>query len=431
MDALEILNKIASNLTNRKKAAALSNYKVLCNNIKHLNTSLHNSLIKINDLVNEISLLFNDDRNIQDDFKNDGSMASMKPIVLRLIQNELCIQKRFLQATTADTREKISIPDVSNLSRGFDEYNTLVTSARQFIDSIVSDAYQLLVLKPKSMNYHVLVSLNSFAKYSTKSIRHALFNSEIDNALKEFSHIKFKDWSKSRITECKHQSFAQKIDYLFDSLDNTYDKNLPDDLKNLFKFSSEFTHIGYISTFFTSSTENEVIFGDEFGPYLPSTENFSELKYEILETACKAFYSLYLPSIAKCLQKIVASPAIDTLTLTIGSIVDKIKSDVASRNTTYYFFIKEGLITSGLDIELRCMCGATKKWLPPHRTENLYCDSCGSDFRLIEIEGDSSFIITSNGPCKVIGSSGPDFSDLPVEKQSEILQQIEELRAKC
>ena len=39
---------------------------------------------------------------------------------------------------------------------------------------MVSDSYQLYLLDPKSFNYHVLVSLNSFSKYATKSLVHAL-----------------------------------------------------------------------------------------------------------------------------------------------------------------------------------------------------------------------------------------------------------------
>ena len=44
--------------------------------------------------------------------------------------------------------------------------------------------------------------------------------------------------------------------------------------------------------------------------------------------------------------------------------------------------------------------------------------------------GDPGYIITSNGPAKVIGSSAPDFDDLPIEKRIEILKQCAEVRNK-
>jgi hypothetical protein len=51
--------------------------------------------------------------------------------------------------------------------------------------------------------------------------------------------------------------------------------------------------------------------------------------------------------------------------------------------------------------------------------------NCGSKFNLLEIEGDPGYIITSNGPVKVIGSSVPDFDDLSPEKKLELLKQCE------
>jgi hypothetical protein len=44
------------------------------------------------------------------------------------------------------------------------------------------------------------------------------------------------------------------------------------------------------------------------------------------------------------------------------------------------------------------------------------------------VEGDPSYIITSNGPVKVIGSSAPDFQDLPFEKQQELMQKVAECK---
>ena len=72
----------------------------------------------------------------------------------------------------------------------------------------------------------------------------------------------------------------------------------------MFKFSSEFTHIGYISTFFSSTEQLDVVFGSNIGPYLLSTENFNELKYEIITTMLKFFAKIYMASISKMLEKI-------------------------------------------------------------------------------------------------------------------------------
>jgi hypothetical protein len=146
-------------------------------------------------------------------------------------------------------------------------------------------------------------------------------------------------------------------------LDASSDPDLSDDLKNIFKFSSEFTHIGYISTFFTSTAGSEVIFGDDDGPYLPSTENFSELKYEILETACKALVATYIPSLIKCLEKLMLKAQAEKLAAPLSLAADELSRAINSRNSKYYFFIKIGLIGSTTSIPLTCMCGGTKHGL--------------------------------------------------------------------
>jgi hypothetical protein len=49
---------------------------------------------------------------------------------------------------------------------------------------------------------------------------------------------------------------------------------------------------------------------------------------------------------------------------------------------------------------------------------------CGSSYNIMGIDGDPGYIITSNGPIKVIGSKVPDFQDLPLEEQQELLKKV-------
>lgn len=428
MNEIDVLKKISSNLTERKGSAALSNYRVLCNNIAFLNEAFSNTIGTLRRLHREIASVLKNDSLLNSQYKSGTDLNAFIPIVSRLQLNSFSVFEKLATLTTSDERAHIAIENVSELSRGFDDYNNLVTATRQYIDSIVSDSYQLYLLDPKSFNYHVLVSLNSFSKYATKSLAHALFNTEVESALNEFGTIKFKDWTKSHITECNHTTFAQKVDFLFSVLGVPSDPGLPDDLKNIFKFSSEFTHIGYISTFFTSTSGAEVIFGDDDGPYLPSTENFSELKYEVLETACKALLATYVPSLVKCLEKLMLKPQAEKFSASLHLAAKSLSEAIASRNSKYFFFIKTGLISSKTSIPLTCMCGDTKTWMPPHDTSDLYCGSCGSTFQLLEVDGEGGYIITSNGPAKIIGANVPDFRDLPIAEQIKLLQQCEEAK---
>lgn len=428
MNEIDVLKKISSNLTERKNSAALSNYRVLCSNIAFLNETFSNAISTLRLMHGEIESTLKNDSLLTPQFKSGMDLNAFIPIVLRLQLNSFSVFEKLAALTSPDDRAHITIENESVLSRGFDDYNNLVTATRQYIDSIISDSYQLYLLDPKSFNYHVLVSLNSFSKYATKSLAHALFNQEMESALNEFRTIKFKDWTKSHITECNHTTFAQKVDFLFSVLGVPSDPDLSDDLKNIFKFSSEFTHIGYISTFFTSSSGTEVIFGDDDGPYLPSTENFSELKYEVLETACKALVATYIPSLVKCLEKLMLKPQAEKLSTSLQLAAKALSGAIASRNSKYFFFVKIGLIGSTTSIPLTCMCGDTKTWWPPHDTSELYCGSCGSSFQLLEVDGEGGYIITSNGPVKIIGANVPDFCDLPMAEQIKLLQQCEEAK---
>jgi hypothetical protein len=308
------------------------------------------------------------------------------------------------------------------------DYNKLVTATRQFIDSVVTDAYQIQLLEPKEFNYHALLSLNSFEKYATKSIRQGLFNEDIEDALTEFRNLTFREWRNSSITQCQHPSFANKVDFLFAQLNKTSNEDaiLKNEIKNIFKFSSEFTHIGYISTFFTSQSGSQPIFGGEKSPYLPSTENFSELKYQILESSINFIFQIYLPCVSACINKIVLPEHTISIQHNIQNLIHLLEHGIKTRNNSYYFFVLSSLIGSGETIELPCMCGYTNSWKPPHNDSELFCMGCGSSFNLMAMEGDSGYIITSNGPAKVIGSSVPDFQDLPKEEQQELLKKVSE-----
>lgn len=431
MNEIDILKSIAENLSERKSTAALNNYEVLCNNIKFVNDLLLAGVYSLMNIQDQLEMTLKNDDSVSAEFKDHSKNCFyFRTIIPRILLNDINIIKKFIYYTQPDDRVGITIETVEKLKKNFLDFNNLVTSARQFIDSLVADAYQLILLDPKETNFQVLTSLCSFNKYATKSIKQALFNSDIQNSLAEFENLEYNKRVRgqvSSITKCDKKSFGEKVDFLFDSLSLTTDTDFKDEIKKLFSFSSEFTHIGYVSTFFTSSNTSEVIFQDNISPYLPSTENFSELKYEILETATKFFVRVYIPSIENSLKKSLEQDTFKTFKNLIAPIISKLTANLKTRNSQYYFFIKQGLIASQETINLTCMCGATNHWIPPHDLTNIYCKKCGSKFTLIEIKGDPGYIITSNGPVKVIGSSVPDFDELPIEERIELLKKCKEI----
>jgi len=431
MNEIDILKKLASNLTERKSIAALSNYEVLCNNISFSHDLLEKGLTYLSYVVYELKSTLNNNNSLRFEYQNDKDLFPFTSIVPSLLSNDLEVINKLSLHTAPDIRDNINESNVEELHKGFIEYNSLVTATRQLIDSLVTDSYQMQLFDPKELNYHVLLSLNSFEKYATKSLRQGLFNDDVEDALSEFCNLNFRDWKNSSITKCQHLSFANKVDFLFSKLNRTTpdDGSFKEEIKNLFKFSSEFTHIGYISTFFTSESGSQPIFGGDKSPYLPSTENFSELKYQILETCINFIFKIYVPSIKLCVEKMVLEDDASSITKKLDNIVNMLEYGIKTRNNNYYFFVCSSLIGSQNTIELPCICGYINKWKSPHKDSDLFCIGCGSSYNIIAMDGDPGYIITSNGPVKVIGSSAPDFQDLPFEKQQELMQKVAECRA--
>lgn len=429
MNQIDVLKKLASNLTERKATAALSNYEVLCNNISFSHSLFEKCIVYLGDIVADLKVIIESNNSLKGEFRKNNRLHPFTMIIPRLLSNDLKVIKKLSTDTLPDDRRGVGIENINVLHRGFIDYNNLVTATRQLIDSLVTDAYQLHLLDPKEFNYHVLLSLNSFEKYATKSIRQGLFNEEIEDALTEFRTLQFRDWKNSSITKCQHTTFANKVDFLFSELNKASqdDDKFKNEIKNLFKFSSEFTHIGYISTFFSSQSGPEIIFGGEESPYFPSTENFSELKYQILESSINFIYQIYLPSLKFSVSRVISAPDDESLQHNLSNLIKLLKHGIETRNNNYYFFVRSSLIGSDEIIELPCLCGHMNKWMPPHNDSDLFCKGCGSSYNLLAMDGDPGHIITSNGPVKVIGSEAPDFQDLPQEEQQKILQQV----AKC
>ena len=424
MTEIEILKIIPSSLTNKKNSTALSDYNVLCNNINSRNTAFKSYLQLLSETQEKISEEFENDASLNEEYRSGKDLNSILPIVNRIVKNSIVVFEKFSNLTKSDVREGVNMENIHMQAKKFTHYNELITASRQLVDSLISDSYQLCLLEPKNINYHVLVSLNSFNKYASKSISNTMVNDDLRLALTEFESLPYNQWKNSSITQCAHTTFGSKVDHIKSIFGGFPKDSLSDDLKNIFKFSSEFTHIGYTSTLFTSSDAVDVIFCDEKErPYLLSMENFSEIKYELLETACWALIGIYTPSILACLKKIIKEESYDNFELKMTKMFSVIKMKIKSRNSLYYFFIKDGLIGSDQDMILPCVCGRVNIIKPPHESSKYSCKSCGSSFTLFALSGDPKYIFTSNGPVKVIGCDCPEIEELPDEERNKLFNQ--------
>lgn len=73
MNEVDVLKSITEQLTKRKKAAALNNYEVLCNNIKYVNNIFNDGIIVLISLQKKLDEIHKNDEFISDEFKNNSS----------------------------------------------------------------------------------------------------------------------------------------------------------------------------------------------------------------------------------------------------------------------------------------------------------------------------------------------------------------------
>ena len=193
MNEKDIIKSIATNLSEKRNSAALNNYEVLYNNINYITGLLDNFINYLIDLENDIENNIKISDNVNDDFKTGtSSKFYFRDIIPRILLNDTEILKKFSVVSRGDDRTGIENNNVHLLKKEFIDYSELVTVTRQTLDSLVSDAYQMIKLDVKEMNFHVLTSLKSFELYATKSIRQSLFNEEIIQALDEFENLNSK-----------------------------------------------------------------------------------------------------------------------------------------------------------------------------------------------------------------------------------------------
>ena len=131
MNEIDVLKKISSNLTDRKSSAALSNYRVLCSNIAFLNEAFSKAIGSLRLLYGEIAAALKNDSVLNPQYKSGTDLNAFVPIVSRLQLNSFSVFEKLATLTTPDERAHVNVENVSALSRGFDDYNNLVTATRQ------------------------------------------------------------------------------------------------------------------------------------------------------------------------------------------------------------------------------------------------------------------------------------------------------------
>ncbi|WP_278554664.1 hypothetical protein, partial [Parvimonas micra] len=90
MNEKDVIKSIATNLSEKRSAAALNNYEVLYNNINYVNKLLDNFINNIIHLEKDIENKIKISDNVNDEFKtNASSKFYFRDIIPRILLNDI------------------------------------------------------------------------------------------------------------------------------------------------------------------------------------------------------------------------------------------------------------------------------------------------------------------------------------------------------
>ena len=395
--ALEALRIIASNFEATRAHAGLSNYAAFQNITDRTNSALNDAISQLQSLANSFA----------DEVAGTADPTlihmpkiyfdSFRTVIPRIVNNDLALAENFARVTRSDNCLADHERD-GPTRRTYADFANLLTVSRQFIDAIVTDSYQLTQLDPRVTNYFILDSLRSFEGFATPSMARALMSTDLRRLAKApkngsvgcLPHPKFRDrlhFIVAGYFECDQSAFESRV-------------------TRLYKFASEFTHVGFVSTYF-STTASDVISGDAFGrPYLLSAENFSEIRFEVLNLGLEVLCKIFLSSVLHAIGEMVAAPSVGRYGEELHRLTQHLEAKLSVVTRSYRYFIGQDTIGSGGKISAACPCGSELRWTLPDGWPTL-CLSCGSIFTAIVLEHDSGYVMGNITGVRLVGSKRP------------------------
>ena len=402
--AFDALRIIASNFEATRDQAGLSDYAAFQNITDRANSALHDAIVQVRSLANSFAAEIAG--------TSDHALIHMpkvyfglfRTIVPRIVNNDLTLAENFTRVTRSDNyladHEK-----GGPVNRTFADFANLLTVTRQFIDAIVTDSYQMTKLDPRVTNYIILDSLRSFEGFATPSMAHAIMSTDLLQLAKSPKDV--------AVACLPHSKFSDRLQFIVASFFKDDQSAFERRVNKLYKFASEFTHVGFVSTYF-STTASDLISGDAFGrPYLLSAENFSEIRFEVLDLSLEIFCKVFLSAFIHASGEMLITSSVDTYRTKLYGLTAQMEAKMSVVNRSYRYFIGNDTIQSNQEITTPCPCGAELRWTLPKGLPRL-CLSCGSIFEAIVLERDSGYVMGSVSGIRLVGSKRPIDPRWPV-----------------
>lgn len=415
----EVLGVIAANLTMLKSTAALSHYPSLRVQTRNLNSGISASVDATFEILASLRAALTDDQNVSPEFSNPNTpLVHYRALAPRIINNLLLITRKLLRDTPPEPA--LDVHELQKLRGRFEDFCDLATSVRQFTDTVIETSYQLYALDPKYLNFKVLDSLASFVMVAPQSLQMPIYSAELEKIVQEFVAMPSRDRRNSDFTRSSNEQFPQRVKVLVDGLKPSFHHHLEGNLNTIFKFCSDFAHIGYVSTLVTGSEAGQVVLGGPGDAFYPRTENFAELKWQLLREALVFYADIFLRALLAFTRRALKEQSRRPIESEVQTQIDHLLKVYRLTHRTLVEPIVEGLIGSGSTIRFRCSCGAGIEWAPPHHDWDNYCRECGARFVMHEVPPEIGYVVSAVAPGDVTGSLATKIADLPVQLRDKL-----------
>ena len=309
------------------------------------------------------------------------------------------------------------------IEKTFDDFNLLLNSCRQYVDTAMQDAYQLSELDPAEFNYAVMSSLSSFLELAPASLHVPFLTKDLLEAVREFENNK-----KQKFATSKVRRFHEVAKKLVAQVTPTFVPKPQEFLERIFRFSSDFAHAGFASTVVTSHESGGIYLGCQDGVFFPSTENYAEVQFIALKSCLFVFSDVYLRAVRKAIDSLFPKNLAEKCAALIDACIGQSKATFEWAGRQMHAWVSNDAMLRKAEIRFRCPCQTWFVWKDPHFRFDLYCPSCGTVIRITRMREPFGYCVLPEGPCDVFGADSPRIDNLSEALRNRLYAIWEEFR---
>lgn len=417
-----VLKSIVDAASGVQGRAALSHYPSRRLWAVRLHDELTNCLDTLKRLREAVTLARQEnlERSAPEHSESESLFGAIFPILLRhhveLLQNLLSASPPLPIYQVGD----------AGIEKTFADFNRLLSACRQYVDTAIQDAYQLSELNATEFNYAVLSSLSSFLALAPASLVVPFLTEDLVKAVEEFKVNRQQKFATSKV-----RRFHEVAKRLVAQLNPTFDSEPQDYLERVFRFSSDFAHVGFASSLATFTRSGEVYMGSQDGVFFATTENYAELQFMVLKSCLFIFADVYLRAARKSVSALFPGEVAEKGVAIIDTCIAKAKTTYERTGRQMHAWVSNDAMLRKTDIWFRCPCETWFVWRDPYFRFDLYCPSCGAVFHIARMREPFSYCVLPEGPCDVFGADGSRIDNLSESVRNELYRIWKEFSEFC